>query len=85
METQIREHFEKISLLPTIQSGLERGTTVYHIVDDIVKAIDDSKCTVLVHLDFSRAFDTIDYSLLDNILHYIGFSGSARLLVNNYL
>ena len=80
MELQLREHLEQNSLIPIIQSGFRPGhsctTALLHIVDEVITATDKGFCTVLVSLDFSRAFDTI---------HYIGLSENAIKLFSNYL
>lgn len=89
MEIQLREHLELNSLIPIIQSGFRPGhsctTALLHIVDEVITATDKGLCTVLVSLDFSRAFDTINYDLLLEILHYIGLSEDAVKLFSNYL
>ena len=89
MELQLREHLEQNSLIPIIQSGFRPGhsctTALLHIVDEVITATDKGLCTILVSLDFSRAFDTINYDILLAILHYIGLSENAIQLFSNYL
>ncbi|GJQ81686.1 hypothetical protein Trydic_g8562 [Trypoxylus dichotomus] len=55
------------------------------IVDDILSASDIGDLTVLVLLDFSKAFDRIDHSLLLAILHYIGLGEVALHFFRAYL
>ena len=89
MDHQMREYLTLHNLLPMTQSGFRPGysctTTFLHILDDIIAASDKGSCTVLVLLDFSRAFDTINHNILLNILKYIGLSGRAMELIANYL
>lgn len=89
MEIQIRDHINNYSLIPDVQSGFRKGyscaTALLHIVDDIFRATDDGMCTLLVMLDFSRAFDTLNHELLIHILSYIGFSENASLMINNFI
>lgn len=89
MEIQIKNHIANFSLLPSMQSGFRKGyscsTALLHIVDDIVRAFDKGKYTILVLLDFSRAFDTINHSLFLSILQYIGFSENACSLLGNFV
>lgn len=40
--------------------------------DDVYEAMDEEKTPILVMLDFTKAFDTINYEILLEILHYIG-------------
>lgn len=88
MEMQLRQYLVQNNLIPTTQSGFRPGhsctTALLDIVDDIIGATDRGMCTCLVLLDFSRAFDTINYEMLKSILHYIGFSEDSVKLIDNY-
>lgn len=89
IETQIKNYLLSHSLLPSIQSGFRKGfsctTALLHITDDIFKATDMGYSTLLVMLDFSRAFDTINHDLMVCILKYMGFSNYACSLIEAYL
>lgn len=89
MEVQLRNHLTNFDLLPPVQSGFRKGyscaTALLHVVDDIIRATDRGDCTVLVLLDFSRAFDTINYDILLAILQYMGLSENSINLLENYL
>lgn len=89
MDFQLRDFLNSHSLLPVTQSGFRKGysctTALAKILDDILIAIDNNQLTALVLLDFSKAFDTINHKVLLAILHYIGLSNDAILLLKNYL
>lgn len=89
MNDQIRAYLEKFGLLPITQSGFRPGhscaSALLHVVDDICSGVDRDMASVLVLLDFSRAFDTIDHDFLYYILLHIGFSFPAAQLIKNYL
>lgn len=89
MEKQLRVYLLENEVIPTFQSGFRPGyscsTALLHVVDDIMGATDQGLYTVLVLLDFSRAFDTLNFDMLKAILHYIGLEESAVRLFNNYL
>nr|CAI5820015.1 unnamed protein product [Callosobruchus analis] len=89
VDIQLREYIEGKQILPDVQSGFRRGhsctTALLKITDDIVSASDIGEYTIVVLLDFSRAFDTINYSLLLKILKYIGLSVSAVEFFGRYL
>lgn len=89
VSNQIREYLDASDILPIRQSGFRGGysceTAMAHIVDDILRAIDDNQITTLVLLDYSRAFDTLNHSLLLAILHYIGFGRDALNFFSSYL
>ena len=46
-------------------------TTLVKINYDILSSLDAGKYTVLVSLDLSAAFDTINHNVLLNRLHYL--------------
>lgn len=89
MNEQIRAYLDRFSLLPGTQSGFRPGyscaSALLHVVDDICSGVDRDMASVLVLLDFSRAFDTIDHDFLYCILLHIGFSFPAAQLIRNYL
>lgn len=54
--------------------------------NDILKAFDSHKCVILLLLDLSAAFDTVDHDRLMYILfHEIGLRGTALLWFKSYL
>lgn len=89
LEWQIREYIADKGILPDVQSGFRKHhsctTALTKVTDDILTAIDHGELTALVLLDYSKAFDTINYNLLTAILNYIGFSKMATRLIGNYL
>lgn len=89
IEAQVRQHVEEYNILPLTQSGFRPGfscsTALLHVVDDIVGATDAGKCTLLVLLDYSKAFDTLDHGLLLVILKSCGFDDDVVKLVQSYL
>ena len=65
---RITDHLEDNNLLETFQSAYKKGhsreTALTRINDDLLKAIDDNACVILVLLDLSAAFDTVDHQIL---------------------
>lgn len=59
-------------------------TALMHVTDDILRAFDDKLCTVLLLLDFTRAFVTINYNVLITILNFIRFTQSTIKLFDSY-
>ena len=63
-----------------------RATTLLKMTNDIYEAMDDGRITMLVALDMSAAFDTIDHTtLVDRLQHTFGVSGQALRWVASYL
>ena len=55
------------------------------IQDDIMKSLDSHKYVILVLLDLSSAFDSVDHDILMNKLYKIGVRGRAYSWVKSYL
>ena len=60
-------------------------TASTRVQNDILRAMDDSKATVLVLLDLSAAFDTVDHNFLLERLKQFGISGTAQFWFKSYL
>lgn len=78
--TQLTQHINQIGIMPQHQSGFRASysttTALSKVVNDLTCAVDRSQVTLLVLLDYTKAFDSIDHELLINKLHYYG-CGSA--------
>jgi hypothetical protein len=86
---QVTEYLERNNILPDVQSGFRKGrgtvTALLDVTDNLLYAQDQGMCTLLVLLDFSRAFDCIDIKLLLSKLNYYGFDRRAVKWFNSYL
>lgn len=87
---QFQEHNEQNRLLSNFQSGFRRRfsttTALAKVTEDICRGSGGSMCTVMVLLDFSKAFDSIPHRLLlDKLAHFFHFSPSAINLIGNFL
>lgn len=61
-------------------------TALLRIQSDILTALDNRKCVLLVMLDLSAAFDTIDHpTLLSRLKSVIGLSGNALKWFSSYI
>lgn len=71
------------------QSGYRKmystQTALIRVLDDIRKAIDTRRLTVLMLLDFSRAFDCVNHVLLVSILKSYNFSKASVAWFGSYL
>lgn len=86
---QIYEYFAEKKLLPDSQCGFRKGfgtsTALVSVMDDLFTAYDQGLVSVLVLLDFSKAFDTINHKLLCAKFKYFGFNDASVLLISSYL
>lgn len=77
------------NLLFKYQSGYRpyysTQTALVRVTDDIRYAMDNRKLTVLILLDFSRAFDCIHHELLLSILGSYGFGNGVICWLRSYL
>lgn len=73
---QLKTFLNTYNILSSHQSGFRHWhstcTALHTVTTDIRKAMDDRKVTIWVSLDFSRAFDSVNHSLLLKKLGSIG-------------
>ena len=86
--TQITAFFEGNKLLYEGQHGFRKGfsceSALHEIISKINSARDKRLITLLLFIDFRKAFDLVDpYLLLLKLFHY-GFSNNALNLLSNY-
>ena len=60
-------------------------TALLRVQNDILRSLDDGNAVVLLLLDLSAAFDTIDHSVLLKRLHELGIRDSALTWFKSYL
>ena len=61
-------------------------TTLLKVTNDLLLALDSGKISILVLLDLSAAFDTVDHqTLLKTLQNYFGISGSVLAWFQSYL
>ena len=61
-------------------------TALTRVHNDVLRTIDDGQCVILVFLDLSAAFDTVDhYILLNRLYHCFGIGGKALTWFRSYL
>ena len=86
---QLLIHCEKNAPLPIFEAGFRK----YHLTEalikvqnDILMSMDNKEVTLLVLLDLSAAFDTIEHSILLNILQQdFGVVGTALNWFDSFL
>ena len=87
---QINEHISKFSLLELNQSAYRKlhntETALLKIFNDLLISADNKQVSILVLLDLSAAFDTLDHSvLLDRLNISFGLSGTVLDWFKSYL
>ena len=86
---QIVAYLLKHDLLDPYQSAYKKNhstfTALLKITDDILDSIDDASVTLLIFLDFSKAFDTVNHRILIEKLKILGFQSDTCEWINSYL
>lgn len=89
VQPQIYNYVINNNIISPLQSGFRKGhsttSVLTNISDNIFRSLDSGKATVLTLLDFSKAFDTLDHSLLCAKLVYFGFDISVVSFFKSYL
>jgi hypothetical protein len=87
---QLSDYIRDSNLLPSFQSGFRplhsTETAVLKVLSDLLEAVDHGDVGVLLLLDLSAAFDTVDHeTLLRRLELTFGVSGTALSWLASYL
>ena len=87
---QLEDHLAKNNLTDPLQSAYRKRhsteTALLKVHQDIAKAMDEGESVVLIMLDLSAAFDTIDHKiLLRRLKNHYGLSGTVLEWIASYL
>jgi hypothetical protein len=87
---RLADHMQTNNLHENMQSAYRQyhstETALLKVQNDILCAIDDQNCVLLVLLDLSAAFDTVDHQILfDRLTKRCGVTGNAHKWFQSYL
>ena len=90
VSVQLQNHLSRNNIVTPLQSAYKKRhsteTALLRVFNDIVRFVDRGNCVLLILLDLSAAFDTIDHSiLLSRLEARFGVTGSALEWLNAYL
>ena len=67
------------------RTGHSTELAALHLVNDLTKQMDTGKVPTNIYIDLSKAFDTLDHSILLDKLNYYGIRGIAYNLLHSYI
>ena len=86
---QLYSYFKSNNLFYTGQYGFrdEHSTELaaLELVDRLNTEIDEKNIPIAIYMDLSKAFDTLDHSILTHKLSYYGITGAALSWFKSYL
>lgn len=86
---QIYQYFSDHNLFYKSQYGFRRNHSTefatIELIDNIISEMDNKEVPLNIYLDLSKAFDTLDHSILLTKLKHYGINGIAHDLVRSYL
>ena len=90
LAVQINKHIAENNLLSPEQSGFQTGkscnTATLKVIEDLRPAFDRGELSIIVLIDFSKAFDMVDFNILTHkLFEYFGFSILSINLLKSYL
>jgi hypothetical protein len=88
--SQISKYVQENNLLSPVQSAYRpfhsTETALLKVQNDILRFLDNSQAVILILLDLSAAFDTIDHDILVSRLQIrMGIQGAASDWIKSYL
>ena len=89
IHTQIYHYLEGNKILADNQHGFRRNSSTSTAIFDVLKELygnwNDNKFSGCLFIDFSRAFDSIDHTILAEKLKLYGFDNTSLKLMVNYM
>jgi len=83
------QHIELNDIYKTTMAGFRKNHSTEKLLmkirDDITRAMGKGEVTLVMFLDYSKAFDTVDYKTLLVKLRKFGFSLDSTMLLLSYL
>ena len=88
LSMQIKIHLKLNNILYSGQHGFRTfhscETALHELITDLNKSKDKKLISLLLFIDFKKAFDLVDSKILLRKLHHIGFKFNSLKLIENY-
>ena len=87
--SQVMRHANNLNILHPMQHGFRKGvsteTQLIEFLDDLATNLDKGRQTDCIILDFAKAFDKVNHSLLTHKLHHYGVRGQTLRWIEDFL
>ena len=89
MYDRLYDYFIKFQILYIYQFGFQKNKSTYMalicLLDKLTQALERGEIAIGVFIDFQKAFDTVDHSILLEKLSHYGIRGPAHDWIRSYL
>ena len=89
MYNRVITFLEMFQILHGNQYGIRKKSSTHMalltFIDKVIRAIKNGEYAIVVFLDFSKAFDTLDHKIVPDKLDHYGIRGCALSWVRSYL
>ena len=86
---QFIDYINEHKILSELQFGFQKNKSTEHAISSVISSITDAytnqHSSFCIFLDFAKAFDTVNHSILIEKLRYYGVTGSTLDLFESYL
>ena len=88
MYTRLKEYLDNLKILASNQFGFRKLHSSYvalmTLMDKLITSLEKKEYVIGIFLDFSKAFDTVDHSILLRKLSHYGIRGNALNWFESY-
>ena len=89
MKKSLTNYLETNSILSTNQFGFRKGKSTFDslniLTGDLYSALDNHQSAVLILIDFTKAFDTVNHKILLSKMSHYGIRGKIQDWFRSYL
>ena len=89
MYNRLLDFLDKYKMLNKYQFGFRRKHSTYMaliiLLENLTKALENGESAIGIFLDFQKAFDTVNHSILLDKLYIYGIRGPALSWITSYL